>query len=263
MSGLKPSQGNPVSPENLRETVAKRSNVLEALLEEPMTKPEMVERLTASRSTIDRAISELENVGSVTRIDSRYQPTTSGTIAFSEYQNYVEMTETLTEGIPLLEVWPEDSPISATLIRDAEVHAAKSHAPENALTPIVDMIKTASELRVLMPVVLSTYLDILETFVERNDLAVEIVVEDKVFESFEGSYWSAVGGLETAGNVDVYTSERELPFALWLVDEDRCTGVTVHERGGIRGVILNESQAAVEWATHHYEWYRNEARRLE
>lgn len=265
MDGLRSTHGKRVDPKRLRETVAKRSDALEILLEEPMAKPRLVERLATSRSTVDRAISELEGVGGVTRIDSAYHPTTSAALAFSEYQNYVSTTRTLAEGSSLLEAWPEDSPISVALIRDAEVHTANSNAPENALTPVIEAMKTASRTRVLMPVVLSTYRSILETFVEENDLEVEIVVEDEVLDSFEDSYWSAIGELETAGGVSVYTSGSELPFALWLIGEadDECAGVTVHERGGIRGVILNESPDAVEWASRHYERYRSDARLLE
>ncbi len=265
MGGLDTTRKTSVSPEGLREAVAKRHDVLAVLLEEPMTKPELVDRLTASRSTIDRAIRELEEVETVERIGSTYHPTTSGKIAFSEFQNYVKTTETLTDGIPLLEVWPDDSPISPAVIRDAEVHVADSHTPENALTPIVNVLKSASKVRVLMPVVLTTYLDILETFVEENCLEVELVVEDEILGAFDDPYWSANRGLETASEVRVHTSEAELPFTLWLIDTDdeRYAGVTVHERGGIRGVILNESPDAVEWATDHYETYRDEARRDE
>jgi predicted transcriptional regulator len=263
MDGL--NKGKRVSPDRLREVVVKRSDVLDAIVQEPMTKPELVERLAVSRSTVDRAISDLESVGSVTRTDSTYYPTTSGKLAFSEYRNYVEITEALAKGNRVLEAWPDDSPVSVTLVRDAEVRTANPYAPENALIPIIDSIEAASRIRVLMPVVLSTYLGMLETFVEENGHEADLVVEDEVLHSFDESYWSAVGGLKSADGVRVYTSERELPFALWLIGDgdDECAAVTVHEQGGIRGVLLNESEDAVGWATSHYEQYRSGARRLE
>ncbi len=62
----------------LRETLNKRFKVLESIDEAPQRKPELVKKVDSSRSTIDRAVSDLIEQKCVEYVDGMYQTTPLG-----------------------------------------------------------------------------------------------------------------------------------------------------------------------------------------
>ena len=75
----------------LRSTLSKRHGVLASVAESPKTKPELVAALDQSRSTIDRAVTELSTVDCIEpRHDDRsqYRCTQTGRLALETYREY-------------------------------------------------------------------------------------------------------------------------------------------------------------------------------
>ncbi|WP_455550781.1 hypothetical protein [Haloarcula laminariae] len=70
---------------SLRNVLDKRSDVLRYLSETSARKPELVDELPISRSTVDRSIQDLLEVDCVTEIEGRYTATKTGLLALTEY----------------------------------------------------------------------------------------------------------------------------------------------------------------------------------
>ena len=60
----------------------------------------------------------------------------------------------------------------------------------------------------------------------------------------------------------MYATDEQLPYALWVMEtpDGTCAGITAYEDGGVRGVLMNDSEAAVTWAQGQYDAYRERAR---
>ena len=69
--------------------VAKRVDLLEALAAGPRYKPALVEATGDSRSTVDRAIRELEAAGLIERTDEGFWATLAGRLAAERYRAFV------------------------------------------------------------------------------------------------------------------------------------------------------------------------------
>ena len=97
----------------LRSTLHKRHNVLAALAVEPKTKPELVDTVESSRSTIDRAISALEATDCIERLGSDYHPTQLGRVSLAEglaeFDNMNSVAGTLEER-PLIHSLADEDP---------------------------------------------------------------------------------------------------------------------------------------------------------
>lgn len=77
------------------EVVARRSDFLEYLAESPQEKPAIVESLTHSRSTVNRAIRTLEDAGLLQQTSDGYVTTVAGRLAVERYRAFCEDIEDL------------------------------------------------------------------------------------------------------------------------------------------------------------------------
>jgi predicted transcriptional regulator len=254
--------------EGLRDAVGKRADVLATLAEQAYRKPELVEALHVSRSTVDRAIDELTEAGLAVAEGSAYRATVAGEVALSARRTYVDRTDAIARARPILDAIPDDAPVDPALLVGCSVHVPEPHAPEGALAPVVERLRTADTLRGFAPVVKSSYVGIIHDQVTNTGLNVEIIVHSETRDSLAALARGRdrLRDLFASESVTVLETDRSLPFALWLTDgaDGAFAGVAVHDpdSGGVLGVLVNERPAAVDWCTSLYEQYRATAGRI-
>jgi len=246
-----------LSASTLREIVRKRADVLASLRDTPAPKPALVERLDVSRSTVDRAIDALVDAGLVRRIDGEYHTTANGRLALAVYRKYVDTTDTLAEAAPLLDSLPTDVTVARSLLDAGDIRVAEPHAPENAITEAVRRLQSARELLVFSPVIKSNYIRPVHEQVRERDLDVQLVLAQSALASMEDlrDVTGAVDDLLSAESFSLYTTDRQLPFLLYVMrgDGTETVGITVHDDGGIVGSVVAEDPDAVEWGQARFE----------
>lgn len=256
-----------VDGERIRDVVRKRADVLGALSTGRLDKRALGDAVGVSRSTVDRAIAELEETGLIRRAGGQFEATRAGELALETYREYSETTDTLGDAIPLLEVIPDDAHIDTEILEGGRVTYGDPTLPEAALTEVLSQFSGAETLRGFAPVVKTNYVSMLRDAVEDEGLSVEIIVKAETLDSL-GSVAAAreeVAAFFTDDAVDVYTTEEPLPYALWLLDGPGVehAGITVHEGGAVVGVLNNDRPEAVANYREQYEAVRGRANRLE
>lgn len=254
MSGFGPG-------EELRATLHKRSDTLAALAERPRTKPELVEEVGPSRSTVDRSISELEECGCVQRIGSKYHLTPLGRISLEEYRSYTETMDDIYEAGTVINALPDTVSIPSAFLCGASVYVADPNVPESALQPSIELLADANRLTGLAPVALTMYPKILDDLVGENDLEVEVVIERSTLETLLELSQERLERLIQGGDLTFLVTDESLPYALWIIEqpEDTYAGITVYENGGVQGVLINDSEAALSWARETYRGFESTA----
>jgi len=256
-------QGKDVTGEQIREVVGKRSDVLAELADDSWRKPALVETLDVSRSTADRAIDELIDAGLAEREDGVYRATNAGELALDVHQEYASLTDGIGTAMPIIEAKSPNAPFDTTLLADGSVQLAEPHAPENALQETAESLRKADTVRGFAPVIKSSYASLLYEEVRERRLEVEMIVERQARDSLAtvAENREELANLLVADEVAVLETDADLPYALWLMsgpDIDR-SGITVHDSGGIVGVITNDSADAVGWCRKRYESVRADA----
>lgn len=251
------------SGEQVRAVVAKRHGVLAALAADRWRKPALVEELDVSRSTLDRAVDELVEAGLAERADGTYEATGTGRTALAAYRDYVDVTDSIATAGPILEAKPTDAPLDAAVFANADVQLAEPHAPESALTETAEVLREADVVRGFAPVIKSSYAALLRSEVAERGLEVEMIVEQSARRSLAdiAETREELAALLTDDEVTVLETDADLPYALWLMegpDTDRA-GLTVHDAGGIVGVVTNDGPDAVAWCRGQYESVRDDA----
>jgi len=241
--------------------VTRRFEVLDRLDDAVVDKTTLVEELDLSRSTVHRALRELESAGLVTRSGDGYTASASGRLAARSFREFRGSLDVLREAGTLLAALPPSAPMRIDALRGASVRLSEPPMPYRPIDEVTELIAAAAEYRVLAPAVTTPKsVDRLAEATLEGPLRSEVVCSDAVADYLRSSYPEVVRGAEAAG-VDLYETE-ELPFGLAIVtdgDAERVAIAVYGPDGELRGTITNDTRAAVEWAATVFERYREPA----
>ncbi|RJS97639.1 winged helix-turn-helix domain-containing protein [Halococcus sp. IIIV-5B] len=251
------------SRDPLEETVFRRGELLIAIDDQSRAKPALTEAIDASRSTVDRGAAELVEAGCIERHGSEYSPTRLGTLCADHYRRYRSNLDALEEATEVVSLLPPSASLSTTFVDGADIHSANPAAPEAALQPSIDLLSDANRLLGLAPVEISLYVDLIYENAIANGLSAEVIVERNTLEHLLEKDEERLRELVSAGRLELLMTPETLRCALWIMESsgEDVAGATVYVNGGIRGLIVNSSTEAVEWARAEYRRHRELAER--
>lgn len=249
---------------NTADIVAKRRDVL-ATLETKTTKPELVEAISASRSTVDRAIESLSEKSLVERDGSHYVTTYAGRQALAAYEKYLGRLEALTQAQPVLSALPSDIDIDPAVLDGATVVESTPSAPQHPVETNISTLRGATAFRGTGPAVIPMYTGVVLSLVEEDETDVELVLTDAVVDALTEAYPDELANMSGADGLALYVTDASLSYAVWTAQtpEGTVSGIVVYGDNGIVGVINNDTDAMNEWATAQYEQAKRDARRLD
>lgn len=133
------------------ETIHDRFRYLEVLAEGQLHKPELVDRLNVSRSTVDRAIRELENAGFVEKGKGGYTATLTGRIAYERHRTYRREVDALVDAQRVLDPLPAAVEFDVDAITGAESILGTEQTPYQPREAMADTIRDAETYRAVLP----------------------------------------------------------------------------------------------------------------
>jgi predicted transcriptional regulator len=249
-----------------RETVSKRFDVLDALAEEPRSKQDLTDCLEQSRSTIDRAIRELETATCVRPVEPgrpEYQLTQIGRLGFEYEQGYRDRMSQVESNAALLNSIPEDAPLDPAFVAGAETHFSP-RTPDVAFKPGAELVSEADRMLGTATVAREQYFEILGGQLAERDFELELVMPTDLLGAIQENYQQELAQLTDASGVAIYETQARVPYALWITESESTAtaGITLHQNGGVKGSLINTSDAAVRWARDQYEAYREQSTRI-
>lgn len=248
-----------MSAPDIDDVVTKRRDFLAALAEESATKPDLVERLDTSRSTVDRAIADLEAYDLVRRPDDSYELTMAGKTAYDRHRVYLDELSAIGQAKDIIGSLSPEVPFSHELLADADIELAEPHDPHQPLELEDNIISDASHLWKVSPAVTSTCVKGLKQGAT-DDLTFDIVVPRDVIDALRTRYSEEITHLDGPDH-EFYELEEKPPYALWIAEtpETEYVGLMAHSETGVRGLMVTQDDDALEWARDQYERYRNGA----
>lgn len=269
------------------DVLARRVDLLERLCDGPAYKRDLVEELDHSRSTINRAVSELEDVNLVERGDDGFEATVAGRLALERYGEFQREIDDVVDAEPVLGPVPADSPIDVEAVAGSDATMSTEPAPYRPIERFHDRIADARRYRALLPALDDPrHVRLLYEHVLTNDRSAELVVSPELFDALRTEFPRRTAAMADSGEFRVLVGEVP-PFAVGLVDvgradaragpgadrarleddhagpgDDHAGSVTVvvfNERGGVHGVIENATADAVRWAEDLYATARADA----
>ncbi|MEZ3164733.1 tetratricopeptide repeat protein [Halorubrum sp. RMP-47] len=138
-------------PSELVGVVERRLDFLERLAAEPLRKHELVDALGHSRSTVNRAIDELEATGLVAGETDGYRTTLSGRLLANSYREFLTVADDLAAAGDVLDPLGADVDVSPAILRGAETYRAAAPDPYRPLEVLDDALADAEAVSAALP----------------------------------------------------------------------------------------------------------------
>ncbi|NHN46724.1 GntR family transcriptional regulator [Halostella sp. JP-L12] len=247
------------------DVLARRIEVLDYLADSAAGKERLVADLSVSRSTVNRALRELEGLGFLTRVDGEYTASTTGRLVARQYREFVAGLEDSCDAQAVLAGVDPSAEMSPAMVRGATVYLAEPPTPFRPIQRITELATDADEfLGLSASVAVPESIDDIADAVLRGDLRAEFVVADRVAQHLRANRADAIEAANRRETLSVYVAD-DLPYGLGIAYGDgdaHAFVVTYGEDGDLRGAVVNDSPEAVEWAEGVYRRYRATATEL-
>ncbi|TKX56862.1 tetratricopeptide repeat protein [Halorubrum sp. SS7] len=138
-------------PSELVGAVERRLDFLERLAAEPLRKHELVDALGHSRSTVNRAIDELEAAGLVASETDGYRTTLSGRLLATEYREFLTAADDLAAAGDVLDPLGADVDVDPAVLREAETYRAAAPDPYRPLEVLDEALADADAVAAALP----------------------------------------------------------------------------------------------------------------
>ncbi|MFC7073085.1 tetratricopeptide repeat protein [Halovenus rubra] len=243
-----------------------RLEFVEALEDEPLHKADLVEEFHHSRSTVDRAINELENVGFVERVSRGYVTTQTGQLVAKQYRQFLGSFDRQLDIADVVDAVPAEYELPHTLFDDSTVESIDG--PHELFARVTDVIGAGETCRILLPKVFdSRHVQVWHSQVVRSDRTVELFTDELVLDQLEVECPDLTNELADTDGFEVY----EIPMPAFGIvvpvshgtrNQDQPVLVITYEDDGIAGVIETKSSDAHAWARDQFQEYRDECERV-
>lgn len=215
----------------------------------PVTKRELRDQLSMSRSTISRAVDSLAGVGWLTDESTAVRLTPVGELVITEYLSLAETIETAEELSPFLDWFPlSEFDITVAELREGEITAVSDGDPLAPARKQTDIVQTSSQFTGLFPSLDFSGSEVVHEQTVDGEFDSEMVVSAAVADTIRSERFAPLYRemLET-GRLTVHVVD-DVPFYVGMADDGR-TQIGVEDDEGFPQALLETSNEAVRaWA---------------
>lgn len=226
----------------------------------PTTQREFRDQLSASRSTVTRALSALEERGWIVPNSGTYQLTAAGrevTEAFLDLRESVALTDDLSPVVDWLPAAGIDFDIER--LSDASITESTDSDPYAPVRKHMGGFKEAQSVRAVIP---SVDVEAARTFRDQLDdpeFSGTLVVTEDIADRFgQPEYESVTTDLLKAENFTFWVYSDDIHFYFGLLDDTVQIGVE-DDQGYPRALLETDDEVVHEWAEAEFERYRSAA----
>lgn len=246
------------------ELLNRRGEILDRLAEDPCDKRTLADELDIPRSTLDRAVRELEAVDLVTYMEGNYNSTPVGERLARRFSTFLEQVAVLLDHKPFFQWMPvEELEFDPRLLAGAELLVPERDNPYAMIDRHVQLLDDVQHVRGMLPVVgLHAHETAHERVVEHGAEA-ELVVESGVADVMlsKPPFAELTEEMVETGRFDLSVYGGTIPYFLCLFD-DETVQIGVDDGGEPRAMLETDRPEVRVWAKDSIDDYSQQARPL-
>jgi predicted transcriptional regulator len=245
---------------DMLEEVIQRLAFLNCLDEGAKDKRTLDEELDCSRSTVNRAIRELEALDLVAYEDGGYRITSLGDVVASGVTDLTETIELRLQYEPFLQWMPEEEfDLDLTLLQDAELLLPTQGDPYAMINRHVNALAQAQRMRGILPLTGLHAHKAAHSQIVDNDAEGELVVTPAVATTLHSNpeYAAYTEEMTATGRFTVYTVDEEIPYFVGILDD--VVQIGVDEAGEPRAIVETDNAEVRAWAENTFAEYKRQA----
>lgn len=236
---------------SLAGVLRKRSPLLELLADAPRNQRDLRDELGVSRSTVYKALQELEDAGIVIERGSDYALTGFGRLAWQRHDEYIARLHRLDAGRQLIETFPKDRPIPPSVFERGRIIVPGRHAPERPFDRLSAVGEAADYIRVASPSGMPRFLADLHENVAADEQTATVIVEADAVSRLRSEY-DQFATAAAADGLELRRIDGEIPFAVVLFDDEEI-GLFGYDAGVLIGAVFTSDDDALRWGTRAFE----------
>jgi tetratricopeptide (TPR) repeat protein/biotin operon repressor len=245
--------------------LARRLDFVDALTEGPLHKRDLVEQLDHSRSTVDRAIEELETAGFVERVSRGYVTTQTGALAAERYQRFLTEFDDQLAASPVVDAVSHDHDLPLSLFEASDVD--EIDGPYELFARVSDIVGSGAACRIVLPTVFdSRHVRVWHSQVVRGDRTIELFADEALLEQLAAEFPRLTNELADTEGFSAHEIPTP-PFGLVVpasepTDQETPPVLLVtYEDDEIAGVVEMTGAKARAWAHEQCEQHREQGER--
>jgi predicted transcriptional regulator len=238
-------------------TVRTRRDILVALTDGPVDKAALTASVSVSRSTVNRAIRRLDELGFVERVAGGWRISLAGRFALRAFARFRERMAGIVRGRPLLEHVPVDPGSTPTLAPPPVLFAdgvvavigedlTVAEAGRRVATFLEGADRWSGLVKRINPAILETS----HTRIVDGDTGAAVVLDPAAVETLLGEWRDQLAAMVATGRLTLHVAEN-LPFGLYVAEAGEATRaclVAYDDLDRPRGFAVSAAPAAVAWA---------------
>lgn len=248
--------------------VDNRIDVLDLLEGGRFQKRTVVDELDYSRSTVNRAITQLADAGLVEDTPRGCRTTFVGRLVADRYREYVASSRNVVSGREVLAPLPPDSDLAPAVLVDAEIAIAGSPSPYEPYYAVEEALKRPGpdgRVRMYVPAFTNPHgLELARAMAA--EFPVEAVFSEELLAELNDDFPEDLEALFELEKFTCYRSTDGPEYTLVVADSESGTEVVVvthTEKRKLGGVIVNSDEGACRWAEQRFAEIRAESERLD
>jgi len=235
-------------PERFARLLVDRASFLRTLAEGAVSKRELADAHDVSRSTVDRAVRDLEATGAVERRDGVVALTLVGRLGLAAHDAFRADVDALA-GAASLSALPATASVTLDVVRGAEIIDADSKTPHRPVSVLTDLLAEAVRVELYATRVLPEAMDTLCRRVDTG-LVLDAYVVPDVLDALFVDFRAPIETILQSETVTLFEAEPTYPFGLILChlpDGRRVACLACGDRG-VALLLVNDTREALAWA---------------
>lgn len=242
--------------ENILDVVLKRQNILEFICQEKPYKRTLVENLSESRPTIDRAVRELEDHDLVKRVDGVCKPTYTGKTAYELCEEFRNSFQILKETSTELSSLPPDAGLDKSIFLGGSVFHPPDSAPYETIQSIDEDIGNGEKI-VAATEVLTPYIDQILRQGADNKEDITLFLSNSVLDVLLKNQPDTI--IPHIESCKAIYKGIELPqYSLFLIDDEILYTGIYSRTNHLSTVIRNTNPQVIRWAKKMVSGFEDE-----
>ena len=251
------------TPAEIVDTTIHRLDLLDCIADEPKPKRALEDELHVSRSTIDRAVRELELLDLVTYTGDGYAITPVGRLLAEECAALIETVEVAMRIDDVLRWIPSDElDVDVRWFADAEILTPEPGNPYAMIDRHVELLSRAEYARCLLPVVGLHGHEAAHDSVVDGGAESELIVSDDVATTLleDPRYAPLTEEMLETDRFELYVHDGPVPFFLGAFDG--LVQLGADDDGTPKAMLETGAEEVLEWAHRKLDAYRRAATKL-
>lgn len=249
-----------VDPFDIVRLIDDRYELLTAMGAEPRDKRNLERTVSFSRSTIDRAIRRLEEHGLIERVDAGYRLTYTGHVLVQNYDSWMMDMEPIIGSRKLLRHCPADFDVPAELLRNGKIIQGDRFEPNRAQRQFLSYLDDVENVKGISPTTNEQLINRLQQRTIEAHHFTEIITPTRVVEYLFEAHPDLIRTVLESRNCQLYSYDGQFDYGLAILRdkiERVCVGI-LNSRNQLRGILVDDSEVAMEWAYQRFQTYKSE-----